>query len=448
MALDYLHVNDLATATLDDTDQIIVGEGNTFKKATLANLKGSIIGSDAEYTEDTVPYLSARQTKNAGIVGKVAMEQIVGGSLGWNQLANSFISREALGLTITVDNTAGSITVSGTATATNNLYFRQGLMLINGHKYLLTGSKGKGTLLIPTFTDKYDNGNGMIFMSGSTSSGAQIAYGFTSGQTYDETLYPQFTDLTLMLGSTIADYIYQLETATAGAGIAKLKEWGIDLDTYHAYDAGSIQSVEATAHVTKDANNNTIGNYPLGSDTLRGIPQLVNNELSYDGDVKTADGTINRRYVMQTLDGSEAWTSPSASLVNDSYLFASQVLTVEAKAHPENTVANAIGSYMLPNSGDSVYGGNIGFNVSGKWVGIRISGVKTKAELQTYLAAHPLSIVYERAAYVTESSTPYQRIQTVDADGTESFTTNTVVPVGHKTLIPENVLGALQTLVG
>ena len=57
-------------------------------------------------------------------------------------------------------------------------------------------------------------------------------------------------------------------------------------------------------------------------------------------------------------------------------------------------------------------------------------------------------LVYPLATPPTESSTPYQRIQTVDADGTESFVANTVVPVGHKTLIPENVLGALSVLVG
>lgn len=53
-------------------------------------------------------------------------------------------------------------------------------------------------------------------------------------------------DLTTCFGSTIADYIYTLEQSTAGAGVAWVKRY-IDLDTYHEYDAGSIQSVEGLA---------------------------------------------------------------------------------------------------------------------------------------------------------------------------------------------------------
>ena len=62
-------------------------------------------------------------------------------------------------------------------------------------------------------------------------------------------------DLTALFGSsTIADYLYSLEQTTAGAGIAKLKEWGFDIDSYHAYDAGSLQSVNTSAHETVGFN--------------------------------------------------------------------------------------------------------------------------------------------------------------------------------------------------
>lgn len=61
-----------------------------------------------------------------------------------------------------------------------------------------------------------------------------------------------FFDLTQMFGSTIADYIYSLETATAGAGVA----WFRNLfpKPYYAYDAGSLQSVQAGSHVTTGFN--------------------------------------------------------------------------------------------------------------------------------------------------------------------------------------------------
>ena len=51
-------------------------------------------------------------------------------------------------------------------------------------------------------------------------------------------------DLTTMFGSTIADYIYSLETATAGAGVAKLKEWGFFTEDYYEYSEPTLRSVE------------------------------------------------------------------------------------------------------------------------------------------------------------------------------------------------------------
>ena len=106
-------------------------------------------------------------------------EVIVGGSLAWNQLCNG-----------------SSVTVQ------------------SGHKYI---AKISGAFSI------------------GASTGTAIT-GLTSGT-------DMVIDLTACFGSTIADYIYSLETANAGAGVAFVKRY-IDLDTYHPYDAGSIQSVE------------------------------------------------------------------------------------------------------------------------------------------------------------------------------------------------------------
>lgn len=106
-------------------------------------------------------------------------ETIVGGSLGWNQLCND-----------------SSVTVQ------------------SGHKYI---AKISGAFSI------------------GASTGTAIT-GLTSGT-------DMVTDLTICFGTTIADYIYSLETANAGAGVAWVKRY-IDIDTYHEYDAGSVQSVE------------------------------------------------------------------------------------------------------------------------------------------------------------------------------------------------------------
>ena len=57
-----------------------------------------------------------------------------------------------------------------------------------------------------------------------------------------------YTDLTLMFGTDIADKAYALETATAGSGIAWLQSYGFFIKDYYSYNAGSLVSVKPTAH--------------------------------------------------------------------------------------------------------------------------------------------------------------------------------------------------------
>lgn len=52
-------------------------------------------------------------------------------------------------------------------------------------------------------------------------------------------------DITQMFGSTIADYIYSLEQATAGAGVAWFRQ--VFPNDYYAYDSGSLQSVNVAS---------------------------------------------------------------------------------------------------------------------------------------------------------------------------------------------------------
>lgn len=108
---------------------------------------------------------------------------IVGGSIVWNQLCNN-----------------ASVTV------------------VNGHKYLL----------------KKD---------GAYSIGASTGTALTGLTVGSDMVF----DLTLMFGSTIADYIYTQEQATAGAGVALAKKWA-GITGYVQYDAGTLMSVKTSAH--------------------------------------------------------------------------------------------------------------------------------------------------------------------------------------------------------
>ena len=115
-------------------------------------------------------------------------------------------------------------------------------------------------------------------------------------------------DLTAMFGSTIADYIYTLEQTEAGSGIAWLESYGFDFSTYHAYDAGSIQSVCVSGKKNESTERSVT--YPLSPTQLRGLFKLNSNTLYADGDEYTADGVEKVKY------GYRAYQSGDESLAN------------------------------------------------------------------------------------------------------------------------------------
>lgn len=390
MAYDLIKISALPAATPDESQEIVVGVGDLAKRINYGDVKADMVGTSPSYTTDTEPYLM-RQTAHTGVVGKCALEKLVGGSLGWNQLAKELNSTNW----VNENGTTASFT-EGVATFTstinnNGIVTQYSLSTFANHKYFLCmdvksstaytglsfGIPGSGQPMIRR-TDSIGGDTAWHTIEGirecTSSDNLKRTYVFRTNGTVENLSVRNVMclDLTLMLGSTIADYVYNLETATAGSGIAWLSRY-IDLGTYHAYDAGSIQSVQATAHVTKDANDNVIGNYPLGSDTLRGIPALVNNKLQFDGDEKYPDGTIKRKYGSRAYQSGD--TSDGATMITD--------------------------------------------------------GTTT---------------VYKLTTPTTESSTAFQKVQTIDADGTESFTTSTPVPVGHETQTPDNILAALNWL--
>lgn len=132
---------------------------------------------------DKVPY-NFRTSGGSIDIGNREVDKLVGGTVAWNQLVQA---------------SSTSITVQ------------------NGHKY-------------------YANINGTKSIGASNGSAIAINNG-----TKDNVI-----DLTQMFGSTIADYIYNLETANAGAGVAWFKK--LFPKDYYAYNAGQLMSVKTSAH--------------------------------------------------------------------------------------------------------------------------------------------------------------------------------------------------------
>ena len=198
------------------------------------------------YTEDSVPY---HFRKTASDNADREELEIVGGSVAWNQLRMpSFPANATTNEVTVVNNGDGSASLSGTATAQTRFLVTSASVPTN-HVMLVYGCPtGGGTstyCLVDNFqqSNHYDTGAGMVYKIDGSSAKAnvQIQIGNEYAISGSLKFIPQVHDLTAMFGSTIADHIYSLEQATAGAGVALFRS--LFPKDYYPYDAGSIQSV-------------------------------------------------------------------------------------------------------------------------------------------------------------------------------------------------------------
>ena len=262
-------------------------------KADLSDLPDNGVVANAKQllsengTDNTEPYTFRAVPVNAD---RAKLDAVVGGTVVWNQLIRNAEHTDTInGVTLTADN-SGLITLSGTSTKESgyiNLYVPgKGANLLDGHAYLINvvPKVDTGTTNMSAVVVLFGNGgslfcsnkNGAVVKQSGAPTGSSSFYvrpSYTFNGTF--AFYCSVIDLTQMFGSTIADYIYDIETATPGAGVAWFhKYYPAD---YYPFDAGTLKSVEGVSEkVTRDADNNVLGTYPLDSSlTLRGIPKLT-----------------------------------------------------------------------------------------------------------------------------------------------------------------------------
>lgn len=203
------------------------------------------------YFEDQVPY-NFRTAGGALDIGNYEKDTITGGSLAFNQHVRNFNSTSTNdGITWT-NNGDGTWTANGTATADSYKDVDITFTTLTGHKCLITGCPSGGSLTTYWLQDGYrgnqysgDIGSGRIYEK--TNNNAIVRLYVKSGVTVNNLVFkPQYFDLTQMFGSTIADYIYSLEQATPGAGVAWFKQYFPK--SYYEYNAGELMHVQTTGH--------------------------------------------------------------------------------------------------------------------------------------------------------------------------------------------------------
>ena len=200
-----------------------------------------------QFVEDSVPY-KFRTSGGSKDIGNREYDEIVGGSIVWNQLFQAYTGTVTMGGTTLVGSSNGEWTITGTLNDRTSRFGIQPTNNVKGHVYYMCGNtKPTDPLYMSSQSFGTDsNGKGTIIKNTATNSGWYYVFSVRDtaeiGSAVNMTAHPQVVDLTAMFGSTVADYIYSLEQAQSGKGVAFFKS--LFPNDYYPYNAGELLSVE------------------------------------------------------------------------------------------------------------------------------------------------------------------------------------------------------------
>lgn len=215
------------------------------------------------YTEDKTPY-NFRKSGGSVKVGTREKDKLVGGTIAWNQLYDGSFSTNPYW---SMSNASGSVSnnvYTVVVSANGAAYAEKSISAIASHVYIMTASV-KSDSNKWRFYFFYNNFS-VNMRFDVTTSWTQVSALFKEGNDPKNTFRVAATksdnlpvagdwcqikecmmiDLTQMFGSTIADYIYSLEQATVGAGVAYFRK--LFPKPYYDYNAGELMSVKTSAH--------------------------------------------------------------------------------------------------------------------------------------------------------------------------------------------------------
>lgn len=507
--------------------------------------------------ENNTPYLM-RSVESIGMdVGNTQHDEIVGATVGWNQLIQNGNFADAS--VWTKHNEWGISNNKATFTASASAFYSiyQRIDVKANHKYFVgvtvsgysaTGNPYEDRIsLDPTFgnypsvlKDIASNGRyeGIREVDDTASwyMGIKIQLGANQSLTQSISDFVCI-DLTATFGTAIADYAYSLEQAHAGDGVAWFRK--LFDKPYYPYNSGELMSVKPSAHEVVGFNqwdgtfsevgkylksdgttanssgfnitnyiralpniaysfhnlnsaasgacicwydsdkrfisSRTLGgaqftdtspsnamylrctlspsmsnicvnisdtnrngeyepyvknSYPLDDSTeYRGLFKLdANNNLYADGDVYKSHGEVTRRYATMVLDGDEAWTKSTIGQNNYWTHLPSMKSyggVIVSLGYPQTPTL----SIFRDNFGYVYMDNNFCINIDPSICG------SDATQFKTWLAQHPITVVYELATPTAGQATPYESSQAIYEGGTEEYidTRDAPIPVGHET---------------
>lgn len=221
--------------------------------------------------EDKAPY-NFRTSGGSASIGDRAQNKIVGGTYAWNQLVQngnfeSTSGWSAYKCSVSTANNKLTATILDDPNDSVNVYRSNFGGLVSGHKYLMCGTFTPSVATTiqlrlggSVFATKAVGANTKTLVCGVSSVTLNNLYLYqyinvnnemSAGDTVVVENMMVF-DLTLAFGSAIADYIYQLEQGTAGAGVAWFRK--LFPLSYYPYAEGGLESVNAGSYKTTGFN--------------------------------------------------------------------------------------------------------------------------------------------------------------------------------------------------
>ena len=318
-------VIETASGTLAEFDTEVEDNALEYESEIPYNAEGytglRVINTRTAPVYDKTPYLFRKTPSGSG---NSCIEKLTGLSVAFNQLIDNpnFSSSSgwsSSGCSLSVSNNEGILRKLSTETNIFSLFQSKTGLLISGHKCIVT-FKAKyndetmrgirvrepfvsSDLTLNTTYTAYSK-IGIIRENANIIEIQCLLSGLTTSTDYEVSIKDvNFIDLTQMLGSTIADYIYNLETQTAGAGVSLFKSLGFD-KSYYEYNAGSLMSVKTSGRKTIGFNQFD-EEMELGSYNENGAPVSSNTVLRTKNYIKVFSDTAY--YIKSSMNGILFW---------------------------------------------------------------------------------------------------------------------------------------------
>lgn len=349
------------------------GDEITALKDDLSELESNGVVPSAEqllsdnYTVDQTPYLY-RQTNSNG--ADRAIEEIVGGSVVWNQFCfngnfesttgwnGQQSSRSASNGVMTLTKTDSA--ASASLRRSNTSYGPGGEShLFVGHVYfasaLIKSPKNTGgrfylfsnlTNIVNLTASTEGLVGGISKAASSTDDGFNVYYDTSNVMSVGEIATirnAMLFDLTAIFGSTIADYIYSLEQSSAGAGVAFFR--ALFPEDYYEYNAGTMM------HVSGVSAKETVGKNLLKqtTPTYSGLSIIKNPDGSYHISGKpSSNGSIyfwNNANDPIVINEESVFTSEWNPAGSATFIFATKDSTTAIQTSYADTLSIPAGEY-------------------------------------------------------------------------------------------------------